>query len=418
MLLLFLEFNTFTNYTQVFFNRKPRFDLANTPLKNPTLSDIEDLELEYSSDDEELDGSGSESDDETLEAQLVELGLSTPDTPLSPRNTETSGRSQRNPTPTPSSASDQEFEEPQLQQIELTESEELVQQAHARARARIEAKYNKAHAIRVFKPGDLATFSLARPTVPSSTSLPRIPCRILEVIGDCYRIQTQWGILDHLQATEVLIPLASTTNLATIVPPPIEAPYLKSQMVTLNRLIETVRLETSGCNTLRLYCNCRSRSNGKRCITRLCRCRKAGVSCTNYCHGEQGHPLAKQSDCLNLAPSGRRGEAVIINPMDGNSMVGDEARVDSVDEPLLVENQLLQEQQSRGKRRSQSLSRGNSTSQRVRFNSPLTSAVVMAVSTPRQRVTRGSTRVLGGNRTTIRHAACHSCKQRKVKCKH
>lgn len=269
---------------QVFFNRKPRHCFKETPLSQRfTFTDIQDLELEYSEQENETtshltDSSISESDldDDMLDSTNQQL-----------------------PEPSPSNAG-----------VQLTEAERLVQPALARARARIQSKYTGKRQIHIFTPGDFATLSLSRDSIPSSRSLPRIPCRILKKVGDAYQLQTEFGVLEHLESIEVLNPLEPSMDLAKQLPPVPDIPYTTT--TTLNELITRARARIFGSTTARIYCNCRAKHGTKRCSTKHCRCQKAKVACTNYCHGECAQPLAQQSDCINLAPRGGRGEAAIL----------------------------------------------------------------------------------------------------------
>lgn len=388
-----------------------------------SMDDIEDMELEYSenSESDKSNSDESESSDLELEHEIISTPLEPPLS--SPIVTSTTASESISPS-TESGQASHDISEA-AQRVELTDSELRVAAAQARARSRIEAKYSRAHQIRVFQSGDFATLSLARAGIPSSTSLPRIPCRILEKIGDSYRIQTTWGILDHLQPTTVLNPLASTMDLAKRLPPQPAPPYLGPQIrtVSLNFLITQTRIEASGVTALRLYCNCRSkRSRGnKRCTTKLCQCRKAGVLCTNYCHGEQGHPLARQDDCLNLAEPRARGEAAIV---EANSEVEEELS----SEDRSVTSQLLQEQE-RHKRWQTNRNTSSYRRRSIRFASPLVAGTTGNRIEPSRHnsdlekhrtgeipSTMRRTRTLVSSRST--RTACTSCRTKKIKCTH
>lgn len=222
--------------------------------------------------------------------------------------------------------------------VKLTDAERQVASAQEKARARIIAKYGKNHRIEVFAPGDFATLSLARASIPSSLSLPRIPCHILRKRGDCYEVQTKWGVLDHLQVTEVLMRLSDSTDLArSLPPPPSESePYTRESLsyISLDSVLLKHRLDVFASSASRLYCVCRvNQKTGKRCTNTYCRCRKAGKSCTNHCHGEAGHPLAKADNCLNFALPEARGVAAIVDhSLDGHALTGTGATVRSLRE--------------------------------------------------------------------------------------
>ncbi|RPA86751.1 hypothetical protein BJ508DRAFT_321337 [Ascobolus immersus RN42] len=180
----------------VFFNREVRSKVLHTPIFNPTLNDIEDMQIE----DDTSDSEEADNNEEEEQSFITILGeaLTSPDTQAETRPID------NNQHPTP---------------ITLTSTEQQVLPAHARAHERIISKYASNHQIIRFEIGDYATLGLSRSEIPSSTGLPRTPCRILKQVGRQYIVQTKWGVLDHVQATEVLNPLPSYSNLAKTLPP-------------------------------------------------------------------------------------------------------------------------------------------------------------------------------------------------------
>ncbi|RPA79520.1 hypothetical protein BJ508DRAFT_328244 [Ascobolus immersus RN42] len=250
--------------------------------------------------------------------------------------------------------------------FELTESEQQTLYSQAKARNRITSKYGKQQRVRVFKSGDFGMLSVSRPVVPWSTSLPRIPCRILAVIGNSsYRVRTQWGVLDHAQPTELINPLSETTNLAQSL-----LTEENFNSISLDRLMKEVRQHYQGTTSTRIWCKCRFQpKTRKRCTSKHCPCKRAHQSCTNNCHGELGFPLAKQDDCVNTASARSNNPAIAIQD------TFDIWTTTATGSATGLENQQVLRRTTR-KRRAQNITdiestRGRPSGKRVRFTEPL-----------------------------------------------
>ena len=164
----------------------------------------------------------------------------------------------------------------------------MVQQALKRSKRnakRMVTRFSIANRTTVFTAGDICTVKIPKIDRPKASAPRQLFARITERKGThLYQVQTQWGVIDRAQAVR---------NLG-IVPP--------SLWQTTNNEIGNNRREIAlrtaarlacGGQLAKVRCGCRKMPCGNN-----CKCRKAQVKCTKYCH----KVLAGQPDhCDNNA---------------------------------------------------------------------------------------------------------------------
>jgi hypothetical protein len=150
------------------------------------------------------------------------------------------------------------------------------------SRAAMANNYDKNRKVRIWNVGDIVLVKVPLQDRPSSSEPSKLEARIIEVRARrLYKLQTVYGIINRMYAARSLCQVAEPLAKTIQIP---DNPKSLS-------LREAAKLN-SNAESLRISCRCKA----AQCANNVCRCFKAGVRCTVYCHGKIGN-----DNCTNLA---------------------------------------------------------------------------------------------------------------------
>lgn len=136
---------------------------------------------------------------------------------------------------------------------------------------RMKKRYSMHHKIKELAVGQ--SVSLRIPRIDRTcTDVQRLPCIVIQVVGrsrDMYRLRCKSGVLDRCYRTDNLEPFDGDYQIPLI-------GWETEKKITLR---EAAR-QHAPWNAFIERCNCHSR----KCDTRRCSCKKAGLTCRTYCH--------------------------------------------------------------------------------------------------------------------------------------
>jgi len=213
--------------------------------------------------------------------------------------------------------------------VETTIIEKKMQQYAAKARERACKKYNKAHTIGQFSPGDIISLKIPKED-RAATDPHRMFARVLEENHtNCYKLQTQFGMLQRFYPVSQLlqVPMVAAEDIENII-------SRKEMNTTLSLHAAAARVSTS--ERIAISCNCK----GPQCSGR-CRCIKNKVKCSVHCH-------STEFDCGNLSNLQTRTEIALVqySPVTTTRPTDDTgSELSELDERWLLEDEEEEEEE-------------------------------------------------------------------------
>ena len=192
-------------------------------------------------------------------------------------------------------AQQQEPQEPEPQELDSAPTTALRQQVQINqkhANERSQRQYDKQRQVTTFDLEDQV--SVAVPALDrASTDDKRLFGRVVGLHPEynSYQILTKYGVLDRNYPISELNPLPSQFDLGIPDPPP-------TATVTLHHCAA----QESTSEKVPVHCNCRDQKTW--CSTRRCACVKAEAKCSIACHG--GTNQDNTPDCLNISSMATR----------------------------------------------------------------------------------------------------------------